>query len=421
MSWLADAARAAPDAPALITEAEIVSFAALHKKAVDEPLPPLFALRRPVGLRASADLPSLIRLHALLHGGHTVVPIHPRLTPSEADRQLALVAEADTSDALAILFTSGSTGQPRGVELSRAAFLAAATASAERLGWAPHDRWLLALPWAHVGGLSVIVRCLLARVPVVLAPATGAAQLLDVITRHQVTMLSLVPAQLAPLVRLTDRAPPSLRAVLLGGAAAPASRVQGARARHWPIATTYGLSESCAQVATLAPAASFDGSCGPALPGYDVRIVDGEIQVRSPSLLTRYHPDTGPVVDGDGYFHTRDHGRLDDRGHLHVLGRADDVIITGGEKVMPLEVEAVVRACPGVVDACVFPVADERFGQLVACAVVGAATDDELARHVAAHLARWKQPRRIARLDALPLLPSGKVARRALMVETAFH
>lgn len=465
------AARETADHAAVIAGGEARSWAELA-----ESVRPIVAALRgrsltgpaSVGFVAANDLATFETLHALVALGTPAFPIHPRLSAAERDALVAAVAPAavvepgrlggpepgrvpaslpagpDRPDTragpaagtpdpptppaddrpLAIVHTSGTTGQPRGVVLSRRAFTASARASATNLGWREDDRWLLPLPMAHIGGLSIVTRCLLARRTVVLAPGSDPEELLESVRRHRVTLLSVVPTVLRRLLE-TGRGPPDhLRAVLVGGAAASADLLDRAAQRGWPVLATYGLTEACSQVATQRYRGRTRGEagCGPPLPGLEVRIgADDTILVRGETLFSGYRPagDQPPLLPG-GWLDTGDRGRLDEDGNLHVLGRRSDRIVTGGENVDPAEVERALEGLPGVAEACVFGIPDEEWGELVCAALVTGAdasgqVPEELARGVRAlsqRLASFKRPRRIALLDALPRNATGKVDRR---------
>ncbi len=430
-----DAAREAPARPALIIDGAVVDYASLAlgaRRAARWLLDRGATPDRPVAFVAESDCPQLELLHALIALGIPALLVHPRLTPAERVRLLvreeALMLDVgphqrveplDTAafaprlDArpLAILHTSGTSGQPKRVVLSRRAFLAAARASARNLGWQDDDRWLLCLPFAHVGGLSVVTRCLIARRTVVVAQDAAPATLAGHVTRDRVTILSVVPTLLARLLD-TGWAPPAhVRAILLGGAAASPALLARAADRGWPVLTTYGLTEACSQVTTQRTGTTNRGEQGAGHPlaGVDVKIVDGAIHVRGPTLCDAVAP--------GAWLATGDAGFLDADGRLHVQGRQSDSIITGGENVHPLEVEAALERCPGIAAACVFGEDDAEWGQRVAAALVagrdGPPSPEALQAHLERELASFKRPRRITWLDALPVNGSGKLDREA--------
>ncbi|MEE8487634.1 MAG: AMP-binding protein, partial [Gemmatimonadota bacterium] len=350
-----------------------------------------------VAFDAIAEPATIVRIFALLEIGIPFVLLHHGLTERERARQLDAVqpcidldraavaevaekwaddrrespggartpADADPladSDLMAILFTSGSSGSPRAVELSRAAFLASAAASAARLGWQEDDRWLCCLPIAHVGGLSILIRCLIARRTVVLIPRFNPAAVVEALDRHAVTLASLVPAMLVRLLRLEPSwsPSPSLRVVLLGGSPAPEAIWGEAERRGIPLRATYGLTETCSQVATAK--ASTPRDLVP-LDGIDVRVRDGCIEVGGLYVYSC-------TLTSDGYLRTGDLGRLRPDGVLEVLGRADDLIITGGENVMPAEVEAELETHPQILRAVVFGLPDAEWGEIVVAVLV---------------------------------------------------
>ncbi len=371
---------------------------------------------------ATPTVDTLLAIYAALAARTPIALHHHRLASDELERRRALLARATLpADTAVVLFTSGSTGDARGVVLSRAALVAAAQANAAHLGWRPDDRWLLALSLAHAGGLAVAIRCLAARMPLVLAPELEPALLAEA------TIASLVPTQLVAL--LDDprwRPHPRLRAVLLGGAPATRELLERARGRGVPVLVTYGMTETFGQVAT-APLVRAGDPAAPlvALPGITLRATaelsaasvptpglatPAPIRVRGPMLATCYLDGT-PIAPEHV---TSDLGYLAD-GVLHVVGRADDTIISGGENVHPAQIEEVLAATHGVRAACVFGVPDPRWGQVVAAALEIDASFDTLAATARWHaaLAPHARPRRLAITEALPRLPTGKLDRRA--------
>jgi O-succinylbenzoic acid--CoA ligase len=337
----------------------------------------------------------------------------------------APVVPLDDEVCLAIVFTSGTTGSPKGVVLSRRAFLASARASAENLRWYDDDRWLLGLPMAHVGGLSIVTRCLIARKTVVVPAEIAEGRRLEtrdlakVIESQRVTLLSLVPTQLEWLVSLDPpwRPPPHLRAVLIGGAPARPALLERAADLGIPVLTTYGLTEACSQVTTQPPGSPNRGDQGAGLPlsGTEVHLTEhGVIKLRGPTLLSGYFPDAAAPLDDEGWFETDDVGRFDDRGMLHVVGRRSERIITGGENVYPAEVEAILEQCPQIAKACVFGVPDDSWGEVVAVVVVPTGKPDipSIIAFAQTRLAAHRRPRLVAFAEALSTAESGKLDRR---------
>jgi O-succinylbenzoic acid--CoA ligase len=408
--------------------------------------------RRPVAIDAASDERTTQLLLALLELRVTALLLHPRWTREERIRALELtnavalappesfatgrgtappaalgrVGELDVLGAAErpalIVCTSGTSGEPKAVALSRAALCASAHASSAVLGWQEDDRWLLSLVLAHVGGLSIVTRCLAARRTIVFSPqapqaAFDAARIRARIEDSAITLLSLVPAQLARLLELGGRCPPSVRAVLLGGAGAPAALRRRALAARWPIHCTYGLTEACSQVTVeRSPGSdSASGGAGSPLPGVEVRIDGGRIAFKSPALFGGYLGRAEPNPNPGQWWRTADCGEFDN-GQLRVLGRADDAIITGGENVHPADVEHQLLEHPAISEACVFGVPDDDWGQIVAAAIVTAPGTEltALEEWTRQHMASFKRPRRFVCVDALPLTASGKLDRAAL-------
>ena len=334
----------------------------------------------------------------------------------------------EVADGTAVIIgTSGSTGTSKGVQLSAAALLHSARASLARIGARPGERWLCCLPGTNIAGLQVLVRSLVSGTDPVLASNADAATVAASGCAH----VSLVPTQLRRLLDPDiDISTPlaGFSSVLLGGAAAPPSLLQAARAEGVPVVTTYGMTETC-------------GGCvydGQPLDGVRIAIGDddtqdghgaatggnggtdgggGRIWIGGPVLFSGYRSLTAaPAADAvlaDGWFRTGDLGQLDSAGQLTVRGRADDVINTGGRKVVPGEVAAALETCPGVREVAVVGHPDAEWGERVVAVVVPADPANppalELLRlHVKERLPRYAAPSRVVVVDAVPLLPSGK-------------
>jgi O-succinylbenzoic acid--CoA ligase len=419
------AASDAGDTVALHTEERSYSYAQLAQLTAQR-MAALAPMLRPGAVHpvlGSNTLETLLTLYALLELQIPALLLHPRLTAAEQAVEREATAHAAATlpaDAAAVLYTSGTTGRPRGAVLTRAALLASAQASAGNLGWQPDDCWLLAMPVARVGGLSIVTRCLAARRTVALAPAFDASLLPQWVERWRVTQLSLVPTMLAMVLDAHPEwtAPPFLRVALIGGAAASPALLARAAARRLPIVVTYGCTETCSQVVATPYAQRFDPTaCGVGLPlaGVQLRIEDGHILVRGPMRMAGYLGEAR--LSADDWFDTGDLGELDAQGGLHLHARRADLIVTGGENVYPAEVERVLEACPGVHAAAVFGVPDETWGQLVAAALVTGPQppdDEALCAHLAMHLAPHKRPRLVCAVPALPHTAAGKPDRLAL-------
>ncbi|MBE7480463.1 MAG: AMP-binding protein [Polyangiaceae bacterium] len=397
---------------------------------------------RPIAFVARVDEPTLVLSLALFDAGIPFLPLHPRA--SEVEREL-LVRRANAvrvepsalepsaaalppsgEETAALVATSGSTAEPKLVALPRRAFLASARASAANLPLRPSDRWLLCLPFAHVGGLSILTRCLMAGSGVVAHPGFEPEALLELCERQRVSVLSAVPAMLGPLFSADGHGRLGrLRALLVGGAGCPSELRREACARRVPLLTSYGLTETCSQIATQRPGDAHDPESldsGQALPGAELRVQDGVLEVRGPMLANGY---LGEPFAPDAFFRTGDLGEIDAAGRVYVHGRADDVLLCGGENVHPESVERALRAQPGVRDALVFGAPDPRFGQVVAALLVltpGLDPEPALRRVLegaAGSLSSFARPRRIACVAALPANALGKPDRRRAARELA--
>ncbi len=271
-------------------------------------------------VRPGLDIQSVIDLLAVMSKGSAVVT-----GPVET-------VAIDPSDAASVLFTSGTSGRPKGVRLTIDNWEAAASASMQHLGHGPTDTWLLALPLHHVAGLSILVRS---------AYAGGAVRMLpgfDPVTfathiRRGVTVVSMVPTMMSRVLDIDPGPYDGLKAVLLGGGPIPDRVLDRAAAAGLPVLPTYGLTETAGQVATLKPGAPLENKAHP-LPGVILRIdPDDRIAVRGPMLSPGYvgEPDRG----AEEWLVTGDLGRIDDDGALRVTGRADTIIVSGGENIDP--------------------------------------------------------------------------------------
>jgi O-succinylbenzoic acid--CoA ligase len=378
----------------------------------------------PAILPVDAGLPAA-QVAALIEafGADEVMSAGGELTVRSASASVLGVAE----DTAVIITTSGSTGVPKGVELSAGALRASARASLARVGARPGQRWLACLPVTHVAGMQVLVRSLESGTEPAVAAVADAQSLASALSRDAaVAHVSIVPTQFARLMGTAAgrEALAAFASVLVGGAAAAAETLARARAAGVRAVTTYGMSETC-------------GGCvydGVPLDGVSVRAdEDGRLRIRGPVLMNRYHgqpaltsevllpypglpPDpglsTGPALGGREFL-TSDLGRVDAAGHVEVRGRADDVINTGGHKVVPGEVASALSSCPGVREVVVVGRPDPEWGERVTAVIVPAdreypPTLELLRIHVRAALPRYACPAEVVLAEAIPVLPNGK-------------
>jgi O-succinylbenzoic acid--CoA ligase len=333
-----------------------------------------------------------------------------------------------------ILFTSGSSGEPKGVVLTHSNHYYSALGANENMPLTAGDCWLLNLPLYHVGGVSIIYRTLLAGSSLLLSSGWDAGETAALIAAGRVTHLSLVPTMLKQLLEVWDGRewPTTLKAVLVGGAPVSERLTELARDTALPLLTTYGLTEAASQVTTTSlsdPTEKLKTS-GQVLRYRQVRILDddgnqlpagevGEIAVAGEVLCRMcLGEQESQVIADDGHFRTGDLGCLDKDGYLIVKGRLDEMINSGGENIYPAEIVAAAESCDGVVTAAVVAVADEKWGQRPLLIVETASPTDfdltALSRTLQENLSKLMLPTRIEVVDKLPRTTIGKINYSAL-------
>jgi O-succinylbenzoic acid--CoA ligase len=436
-NWLAQRAATCPDRPAVIADGVEVTYAELEADATS--VARRLAARgvrrgAAVVIERPADLEYAVAIHALMKLGAVAHPIGRRLPPAERDAlleriqpalvlsaargpgvteaDLPLLGEHDLGALCSRILTSGTSGPVRHVGLTYGNHLWSAVGSAFNLGVDPDDRWLCCLPLHHVGGLSILMRSVIYGIGAVVHDGFDVDHVAGALADDRVTLVSLVTTQLVRLLAAdADLSGP--RAILVGGGPVPIDVLEEATGRGARVVQTYGLTEASSQVTTLAPGEARRklGSAGRPLLTTHLRIQDGEILVQGPTVAPG-------CADEDGWLHTGDIGRIDEEGFLYVMDRLGDVIVSGGEKVVPVEVEEVLLQHPAVAEAAVVAREDPEWQEAVAAVIVlrngASVSEGDLRSHCAESLAGFKVPKRIEFVDELPRTDSGKLLRRAL-------
>ena len=329
----------------------------------------------------------------------------------------------DDNDIAAIMNTSATTGQFKSVPLRWGQIKAHVQASQEVLGRSEQDNWLMVLPLFHVSGLSILMRSIYNGTAMTIMESYDEEQVLQYIHDGRINMMSLVPTILKNLEpRITHH---QLRVILLGGEFIPRPLVDACVAKQLPIYKTYGMTETFSQSVTMPVLLNLNklDSVGKPLPGMTVHIVNpdvdgvGEIHLNGPMVMRGYI--NREPIHGD--FNTDDMGYVDEDGFLYILNRRTDLIISGGENIYPKEIEDTVYAMQGVKECAVIPVADTKWGQVPALFVAfddidALGTDSKMIvrDYISSKLAKYKVPKYITIMDALPRNGTGKIMRKSL-------
>lgn len=339
----------------------------------------------------------------------------------------------DTNRTAVIMFTSGSSGKPKAVELTFSNLIQSAKIGNEYLKQTEEDRWLASLPFYHIGGFSIIVRALMFGVTIILPTNLKIESIIESIEKCKPTLLSLVSLQVKNLLDKNIQANPKMRHILLGGGYIDSSIMKRALNKGWNVSKVYGSTETSSFVTVLSPNEFLrkPESVGKPIPPNEIFIYDenknelinnieGEIVVKSPAVIKGYWNDevTTNKKLFNGFYFTGDYGYKDSEGYIYVVNRRSDLIVTGGENVNPAEVEEMIMKFSKVKEVCVFGIDDVTWGQKIAAVIAPQVNEEfeieELEDFLKNKIASFKIPKQIFFVDELPKTELGKIKRESL-------
>lgn len=471
-NFLIERVRLSPDRIAIVTDQEEISFKQLHERVVS------FAgklkgsgikKRDHVSVLMKNSIDFIIVVHALHYLGAIAILLNTRLSEKEIGFQLEnsdsafliidehQLIQVDTKverlevnalkekesipfsyekhfhadDVATMMFTSGTTGAPKAVLQTFGNHWSSAIASVLNLGLNQDDSWLINLPMFHVGGLSTVYKSAIYGMKIVLTEKVDSNTILKITKKHRVTILSVVTKVLNDMITeiKNDDELSSVRAILLGGGPAPLPLLKECQKYDIPVYQTYGMTETCSQIATLSPEYMISkiGSAGKALYGCSLEIRDnekicepsvvGEIVVKGPNVCKGYYRIKS--FDQSDYFYTGDLGYFDEDGFLYVVDRRSDLIISGGENIYPAEIESVLLSHPDILEAGVTGKEDAKWGRVPVAFVVSNSISppsvEELVDFCRINLAGYKVPKEIHYVKKLPRNATNKLVRKELL------
>ncbi|MCC4436160.1 o-succinylbenzoate--CoA ligase [Limosilactobacillus reuteri] len=459
-NWLLKQAATQPNQIAIDDGNERLSFAEL-KKQVEVLVGKIDHLNpgSRVGLLATNTLMSYKLALAIMCSGRTIVWLNWRLAGEELERQIKdsglqlclvenslwrsgmtnpfksysafLITNADPGELISvfksdwvasIMYTSGTTGKPKGVLQTFGNHFYSAVSSALNLGLSSADKWLCVAPIFHISGFSIIMRGLIYGMTVRLVEKFRAEEIERILANETVTIMSVVPFMLKKLIQQQNKTNThynsAFRCMLLGGGTIDRETLEACLQRSIPVVQCYGMTETCSQIVALRSADALLklGSVGQPLFSTQLKLSkDGEILLKTPALTPGYLnlPDKLPSKMIDGWYRTGDVGHLDKEGYLYIDGRADEMLISGGENIFPQEVEQVYQRYPQINEVAVVGQNDSVWGQVPVAFVVSdrRLSPTKLINYGYEHLARYKVPQHYIFVSELPKNASGKIRR----------
>ncbi|MHA2278185.1 MAG: o-succinylbenzoate--CoA ligase [Candidatus Kariarchaeaceae archaeon] len=480
LDFLADRTSKSPDKLAVIHKDSYLSYSQLNQK-VNSMCSQLskhkVGLNSKVGILLPNCVEFIVFIHAMIRLKATVVPINIRLTASEIewqinqaevthiicnedteykvensgkltilslnpsdhphitpltdvnDQQIDVNLEIDLNNSQGILFTSGTTGKPKGAIVSLSNQYYSALASSERLGSFPSDRWILCIPLYHVGGLSVVFRCCINGTTIILHDKFDEQMISNSIEKNDATLISVVPVMLQRLIEYSYSKLRSLRVILVGGDNTPTQLLNQCIKLNLPIAITYGSTETVSQFATSfgKDLQDYPNSVGKPLQYGSFRIVDdlenevqtgdiGEIVVKGSNVISGYINQQNELYfTSQNEFKTGDLGYTDVQNNLYIIQRRSDLIISGGENIYPKEIEDVLNAHEEIIESCIVGLPDEQWGSTPAALIVKLKNSNldksSIISYLEYKVAKYKIPRRIKFTENLPRTHTGKIIR----------
>ncbi len=459
-NWLLKQAATQPNQIAIDDGNERLSFAEL-KKQVEVLVGKIDHLNpgSRVGLLATNTLMSYKLALAIMCSGRTIVWLNWRLAGEELERQIKdsglqlclvenslwrlgmtspfksysafLITNADPGELIpvfksdwvaSIMYTSGTTGKPKGVLQTFGNHFYSAVSSALNLGLSSADKWLCVAPIFHISGFSIIMRGLIYGMTVRLVEKFRAEEIERILANEAVTIMSVVPFMLKKLIQQQNKTNihynSAFRCMLLGGGTIDRETLEICLQRSIPVVQCYGMTETCSQIVALRSADALLklGSVGQPLFATQLKLSkDSEILLKTPALTPGYLnlPDKLPSKMIDGWYRTGDIGHLDKEGYLYIDGRADEMLISGGENIFPQEVEQVYQRYPQINEVAVVGQNDSVWGQVPVAFVVSdrRLSTTKLMNYGYEHLARYKVPQHYIFVSELPKNASGKIRR----------